>query len=366
MMIPAMSVLCAYVLFLIYEKHMNDKRLSSFKYVVHVNGIRGKTEVCRLLDAVFREAGYKVFTKTTGTNAAYIDVSGSEHGIKRRGPSNIGEQLRMIRLAERQGAEVLILECMAVNPELQRVSQELIVKGRLNVITNVRHDHIFEMGESRDEIAESLSNTVPREGVLFTSDRDYYDFFKEKCEIQGSEAVLCVPEDEKISENEAIALRMAAYAGIDLAIAERGLSKVHRDFGTRKLYGLPSGAAFINLFSANDPQSTAANLKPYLGDRSKLIFLYNHRADRPDRLLLFERYFFPDFDYKKILVTGQNKGFACRSLKKAGCHDVTLGKAKDIFGEEYDKDTLIAGIGNIKGEAYSLITDLEGRGQEIS
>ena len=40
----------------------------------------------------------------------------------------------------------------------------------MGVITNVRHDHADVMGDSLPEIADTLSNTIPRGGVLFTAD----------------------------------------------------------------------------------------------------------------------------------------------------------------------------------------------------
>jgi len=49
---------------LLLEKWYNDRCLASFHAVIHVNGIRGKTSTCRLLDASLRTR-YRVFTKTT-------------------------------------------------------------------------------------------------------------------------------------------------------------------------------------------------------------------------------------------------------------------------------------------------------------
>ena len=162
MLILILLLTTGYLAWLVWEKRANDRALKSFRYVIHVNGIRGKTGVCRLIDAHLRGAGYRVFTKTTGSTPCYIGTDGVEHQIHRLGNANIGEQLRMIRKAHRQSAEILILECMAVQPELQNFAQNHMVQGNLNVITNVRYDHIFEMGESLEEIAQSLSNTIPR------------------------------------------------------------------------------------------------------------------------------------------------------------------------------------------------------------
>ena len=119
------------------EKVIHDRQQKDFLAVIHVNGIRGKTSTCRLLDAALRTK-YQVFTKTTGTDPVWIGIDGTEHPIRRWGPANIHEQLKMLRKAHQQRAQIVILECMAVQPELQRICQEQIVQSEITVITNVR------------------------------------------------------------------------------------------------------------------------------------------------------------------------------------------------------------------------------------
>lgn len=110
-----------------------------------------------------------------------IHTDGTETPVRRLGPANIHEQLRIIRKARREGAEILILECMAVNPELQKIAQEQIVRSSITVITNVRYDHVFEMGDTLEEIAQSLSSTIPQGGTLYTADSRAAALFREKC-----------------------------------------------------------------------------------------------------------------------------------------------------------------------------------------
>ena len=347
-----------YIAYLIYEKKSNDRYLSSFKYVIHVNGIRGKTSVCRLIDANLRGAGYKVFTKTTGSTPFYIDTSGNEHLIKRKGTVNIKEQLNIIKLAYKEKAEILIIECMAVNPELQKISQKNIVKGKINVITNVRYDHIFEMGESLDEIAENLSNTIPENGMLFTSDEKYFDYFCNECNKHSSKAILCKTDNDIENENYAIAYEIGKLFGISSKEFLRNIQYYIEDFGACKIYELQNNIKFLNLFSVNDPISTLSKLHKFSRDTKAITFIYNHRLDRPDRLLLFSKRFFSELSFKRIIIIGENRSFATRFLKREGFVNVTeVSNWHDIF---IIKDTeLIVGIGNIKGIAYELINFLE-------
>lgn len=347
-----------YAIFLLHEKRSNDKRLASFRYVVHVNGIRGKTSVCRLLDAVFRENGFRVFTKTTGTTPFYIDTHGREHEIRRRGPAQLREQLGMIRRAYREQADVLILECMAVNPGLQRVAQDRLVKGGFNVITNVRFDHIFEMGASLDSIAESLSGTIPCNGLLLTADEHYFPYFKDICGKKHTQAILCKPDaNGAMSENVAIAREAAKYLGLSDAEFQHSIAGYQEDFGSHRLYPLRQGASFLNLFSVNDPLSTKKILEEYAEDPDETIFIYNHRQDRPDRLLLFASHFFPEAACKKIVVTGENRLLAKMLLLKNGCSNVETAKSPEAVLKA-EAASLFVGIGNIRGQA-GLISRLE-------
>lgn len=166
-----------YLGYLFLEKYLINKYRKKFKYVIHVNGIRGKSTTSRLIDAGLRDSGYKVFTKITGTSPRIINTLGEEKEINRKGKPNIKEQIKAIRWAAKEKADILILECMAVNPILQYLCENSILKADITVITNVREDHLDEMGNTLDKIATSLANTIPTNGAFFTADEKYFDFF---------------------------------------------------------------------------------------------------------------------------------------------------------------------------------------------
>ena len=356
MLVLGLLLLAGYLAFLFWEKQANDRALRSFRHVIHVSGIRGKTGVCRLLDAHLRGAGLRVFTKTTGSVPAYIDTEGVEHTLDRRGMANIGEQLAMIRRASREGAEVLILECMAVQPELQRVSQRDMVRGDVNVITNVRYDHSFEMGETLEEIAGSLSAVIPAGGALFTADEEWFPYFRERCQALGSKAFLC-RSGEEADENQAIARAVGAYLGVPAETFHDHIRAYQQDFGARHLYRQENGQAFVNLFSANDPQSTRMLLDRYLPNPAEAVLLYNNRSDRPDRLLLFARHFFPHIRCGKVVVMGEARGLACRLLRRSG---LPVERAEDWRAAlKAAAGATVVGVGNIKGQAAEMVAYFE-------
>ena len=349
------------ILYFIIEKRINDSCLASFTAVIHVNGIRGKTSTCRYLDAALRTK-YRVFTKTTGADAKMIDVSGREIPVHRLGPANIHEQLRVIRRARREGAEILILECMAVNPELQKTAQEQIVKSNITVITNVRYDHIFEMGDTLEEIAASLSSTIPENGTLYTADANAASLFDDVCRKRNCRLVLC-PGTGTVSENIGIAQAVSASLGIAKEDFLKSLPEMKEDFGSRHLYQLKNEKGeifhFLNLFSANDPQSTRNLVEEARGSCSRLFFLYNHREDRPDRALLFARHFFPHYPDATVFLTGHGAPLPKRLFASAGIRDLRVLTDCRSCLFAMPAGALLIGIGNIKGSGYRLIRELE-------
>ena len=148
----------------------HDARVDQLPIRIHVNGIRGKSTVTRLIAGVLREGGYQTVAKTTGSAARIIHENGTESPIARRGAPTILEQIEIIKQHVTDKTEALVMECMAVNPQYQHIAQHQIVKGNITVITNVREDHQDVMGHTLPEIATALANTIPENGLLITAD----------------------------------------------------------------------------------------------------------------------------------------------------------------------------------------------------
>ena len=106
MLFDNIIVLSVFVILLwhyINTQILNDKRIHNIKYRIHINGIRGKSSVTRLIGKILREANIKTFTKTTGSSARLIDHTGKEHLIRRRA-ANIIEQLSIIKKISKHNA----------------------------------------------------------------------------------------------------------------------------------------------------------------------------------------------------------------------------------------------------------------------
>ena len=285
-LIVCLLLVCLAVLILEERRAKADR--AKLTHVVYVNGIRGKSTTTRLIESGLREGGYKVFCKTTGTLPMVIGVDGVERPLKRRGRANIREQLDILHRAAQEGAEVLVIECMAVDPVLQNVSQHRMVRADVGVITNVRLDHTAEMGETLEEICDSLSNMIPRNGYLFTADEQFFPRLEKNARAVGSRCVLTLPTGQEpavdFPENLALAAAVCRHLGVDEQTAFAGMSRYQRDPFALSLHRLPGGGVFVNGMSINDPQSTQLVFRrladKYGWSPEDLILLINNRPDR--------------------------------------------------------------------------------------
>ena len=170
------------------ESHFHHMSLAQLPIRIHVNGSRGKSSVTRLIAAGLRAGGLKTLAKTTGTAPRIIDENGKDRIIHRLRDASIGEQVRLLRNFAKKKPDAVVLECMAVNPQYQWVSEQKMIKSTVSVITNVRPDHLDEMGSTLQDNAMSLSNTIPFNGKLITSEKKWAACWNrcQKNEIQNS------------------------------------------------------------------------------------------------------------------------------------------------------------------------------------
>jgi gamma-polyglutamate synthase len=351
---------------------------------IHVNGSRGKSSVARLIAAGLKAGGMLVVGKTTGSAAALINTDGSETPVVRRGGPNIKEQLSVFRRAARQNPEALVIECMAVRPDLQKVCEHTIVKATHGVITNVRPDHLEVMGPTMDDVAASLAGTVPKGAHLFTSEDRYHEYLADRAHKARSQFTLSLAETvsgeemthfsyEEFPENVSLALDVCLSVGIDRSTALAGMWEVTPDVGamTRWRYReeIPGmgfrHVEFINGFAANDPESYIRVWRRLELEKhcDKVILLMNIRSDRQRRSKDLAPLFGNEMKAAHYVLIGEETALFANMIRRGGInreliHDFSHLDAPELWDNLAamgPDGTQVIGVGNIAGIGNRLL-----------
>ncbi len=357
---------------LVFEYIRHQRNVNRIPIRIHVNGTRGKSSVTRLIAAGLRAGGIKTMAKTTGTIPRVILPDGRECSIIRLFAANIIEQKYVFRFAASVRPQAMVIECMAVNPAYQWVTENKFVRSTVGVMTNVRTDHEDLMGSTIQSVALSLANTIPHNSICFTSEEKMLPVLKYIAEHNRTDLRRVKYDDvtdEHLSkfhyiehkENLALALSVCEHLGVDREIALKGMQDSQPDPGALRKYISDvdnKTINFYNVFAANDPQSSLfiwKKINMSLSNQQRMIIL-NTRADR---LLRSHQLIdlFCDQHYDYFILTGER----CEHLKHYALDDrihpdklVVLGEVDPaiIYNkvlELTDKDSHIIGIGNIAG-----------------
>jgi gamma-polyglutamate synthase len=372
------------------ESHLHNRLLRRIPHRIHVNGTRGKSSVTRLIAAGLRAGGIRTCAKTTGTVPRMIFPDGSEYPVYRPSRSNIIEQLRVVKAAAATNAEALVIECMALNPQLQSVCELKIVKSTHGVVTNARPDHLDVMGPTETDVALAMAATMPVGGKFYTAEQDHLGVFEMAARDRqtqvtaiGDEQVAAVTWDDlsgfahiEHPDNVALALKVCQDLGVARRTALEGMWAATPDAGVLQMYSVreqEKEIAFVNGFAANDPESTGHNWNMVV-DRftgfDQRVALFNCRADRTDRSIQLadaclkwqpaDRY---------VLVGSATDVFAKRALAN-GMNPARLLSAERLptqnmlnnIEQQAGRSAMVMGMGNIAGPGMQIINYFRERG----
>ena len=356
--------------------------LSGIPIRIHVNGTRGKSSVTRLIAAGLRAGGKRTFAKTTGTAPRVIDSKGIDRIIHRLRKPSIGEQVRLLKYFSDEKPDVVVMECMAVQPQYQWISEHQMVKSDIGVITNARPDHLDEMGPTEEDVVKSLCNSIPVGGVLVTAEQKHKNIIKKVTYDNNSDFIL---SDENSLSNEyidnfsyiehpqniAIALDVCEKLGVDREIAIGGMHQVQPDLGALivwKLIGQKGSLQFVNGMAANDPVSTLQIWK-FVIDRyptkSATAVFFNSRDDRPMRTKQMLELTFEEIRPEYLIVRGDKIEAKINKLKHHSPETVviifSIDEKADVVSKAILKlpdDSLIYAIGNQVGVGQEILEDL--------
>lgn len=370
------------------ESRGHSKRLAMVPHRIHVNGIRGKSTVTRLIAGMLREADMLTVAKSTGSFAAVITPSGEDHPIERSGSPTILEQINVVREWVTPFVDAIVMECMAINPRYQKVSEERIIKSTIGVITNVREDHQDVMGETLPEIARSLMSSCPKNGILVTAEQDpeLLDIMFYEARRRGTSLIVADPtkiRPEEVAafdfisfeENIAIVLAIAELLDIPRHIAMAGMVKAPADPGVLRVerYQIAGkNLTWANLFAVNDRESMVAaaeKLRPYIGPNTTTVGILNNRSDRQRRAIQFADIAVNDLEFDRLVTFGAYEDLVSNVVLRNGYdkkHLINLGEQRnptinDIIDEAVAKmptdDVLLVGFVNIHTHQAEMMLD---------
>ncbi len=389
------ACLGALLLYLALERVRLGRALERVPRRIAVTGTRGKSGVTRLIAAGLRASGARVLAKTTGSKPVLIFPDGSEREIPRAGPASIREQTRLVALAAEMGADTLVSEMMSIGAEcLAAESRDILRPGAL-ALTNVRLDHLDEMGRRKPDIARALASAFPERADIFIPKEEVYPVFEEAAARTASRLHPVAPSAavegrgdgspmsfDEFEPNVRLALAVLASLGVGEKTARQGMAEALPDFGSLRLWRgrfgqPPRPAVCISAFAANDPESSAAALakvRERISLRGRpLIGLLSLREDRGDRTLQWVRAAHEGFfrDFALVVLLGRPARAALRKIRTSPPPGAAVFSHDDASSPEELMDRVVTaaadepvvvGLGNIVGPGERIVRYWEEKG----
>lgn len=316
----------------------NIRRLQRIPLRVLVTGTRGKSSTVRLAHAALMSGGIPTLGKMTGTASRELDTTGAEHPTNRIGQVSILEMLETVHRSVRRDPvvpEAVVLECMAVTPDLIDLVAEDIVRPQVAVVTNALWDHLEEQGTSLDQIAVSLSGVMTGAELAITAEHRTATraVLAYEARLNGAAFDAVTGSDVPAAvrarlpgahpDNVAMALAIAAFAGIDRETAVRGMEAATVEpLPTRPAVATIDGIEwwYRDIGSINDTDS----LTPALVDaRAQMprdaitLAILTCRWDRPLRAIQFASSITPS-DVDGIVIVGEPDIVVRHYARRAG------------------------------------------------
>jgi poly-gamma-glutamate synthase PgsB/CapB len=387
LLIDALPLLVAGALVIEWRSVRSARRHISIR--IHVNGTRGKSSVTRLIAAALRAHGIRTLSRTTGTSAMLSLPDGSEIPIERHGPASIRELIRTMRRCRRADAEAVVVECMAVHPDLQAVAERRIVQPTVTAITNARLDHTDVQGTSVEAIAAAFP--VLPGGTLVTADPLVAVVHGPKVRRDGgvvrlaSTAAITQSELRTLpflehAENVALALEVVRLVGVPRETALAGMRHTVPDPGVAAVIRLDDHSGswwLVNLFAANDPQSTFRAMDAVdsiEGSHGPPILLFAARGDRGARSDSFASALSDNRDrFSEVVVWGERtRAIAARFRKNlepsrvVDAGRIAPPQLTQTLLHRMNGCRVVVGIGNIIGPSQRWLSYLDASGGVIT
>lgn len=304
------------------EKYVHQRWIGRIPLRISVNGTRGKSSVVRYIVAGLRAAGHRPLGKITGISPVCLLPDGSMEPIRRFGKPRVQEQLSIVRKATQIKADCLVAECMAVNPELQKIDSR-IVAPQIYVITNILDDHREVFGGDLSEYATAVCEAVPRGAKVVVADHDPAPVIMDLLARRGCE----VTKPDELNDMELpfgvfpanleLAVKVCEMAGVDRAVALKGILAEYADTGINVCTTIGQ-LRLVNGLAVNDTITARHFLDHWRANGEQENILLHTRNDRPLRTLQFARWIGRLRGINEIYISGSHTWPARQELRKCG------------------------------------------------
>lgn len=345
---------------------LHRRRLGNIPLRIHVAGTRGKSTTTRMIAAGLRAGGRRTLAKTTGSEPRLIGPDGLDREFRRRGPASIVEQMRLLSEASSLRAQALVVECMAIRPEMIDASERHLVRATSLVITNVRSDHEEELGADPDAMARAIAWALPPGGRVFMTDEAAHPAIVARARaLKCDMTIVDTGGLEPDAANRALALAVCEAHGTPRAQAEFALACATPDPGhfTACDVAAPGGVfRFANAFACNDVESLAQRWRLLAADTN--VVLLNARGDRPLRTLAFLKFLAGLPSRPDVIVAGDPLAFRLAAKLDLNVSRLRARDATQILQELAERvkpGSLLWGVGNYRGVGAALAAEIDRR-----
>ena len=301
-------------------------------------GTRGKSGTERIKAALLNALGFGIVSKTSGCEAMFLHAH--PYGdvkemflFRPYDKATIWEQHNLVCLAEQLDCEVFLWECMGLTPSYVELLQRQWMRDDIATITNTYPDHEDLQGPAGINIPQVMTNFIPRQSTLLTSEEQMYPILETAARELGTEihavdwlqSGLLAPDVlERFPYDEhpfniALVLKMADELEIprDYALKEMA-DRVVADLGVLKTYPCAPWRSrrleFVNGMSANERFGCLGNWTRLNFDKADpekepgtwITVVINNRADRIARSRVFGSIVAKDIDFDRCILIGNN------------------------------------------------------------
>lgn len=284
---------------------------------------------------------------------------------------------------------------MSIGAESLAVESGRILRPATLAVTNVRLDHLDEMGRDRAAIARTLAAAVPPGADVLVPAEEADPAFAAAAgrtgsrlrpllrpDAGGAEGARRLPIGE-FEPNRRLARAVLEAHGVDDAAIERGFTAAVPDAGALKawsgMFGRPGRPAVcVSAFAANEPESSAAALlqvrEALALDGRPLLAILSLREDRGDRTIQWVRAAGSGFfrDFTAVLLVGGPARAALRRIRRlpdaAGpAFSAIDGRSPEAITTQAVAaavDPVVVGLGNFVGAGETLVRYWSEKGTE--